>query len=832
MAITVNTTDTFEQWRVKTNQLGSDVDSNIAAVRADITSNVATINANIASPTGNIVTGNLTINQNVFGNAIKISSNNVMIGGLAGNVNAGNNNTFLGSNAGLCNTNGCQNTFVGSVAGCKNCSGENNTFTGNSAGRNNTSGCNNSFFGSNAGVFNTTDGCNTFIGASAGRNNDGGFNNSFLGAFSGCSNTGGDLNTFAGVFSGVNNTLGSCNTFFGTESGCSNTSGCNNTFIGYRAGCAVTTGVNNTIIGNVAGSAALSNTVIIAAGSNVRAYIDSTGNVGIGTSSSTPLSQLDISNSASFDPTQSFYRATTNSGAGVGRINWDGNNSSAARVTYARIQAEITGTTAGSHTGNLNFYTSTAGTLTEKMRINSSGNVGIGTTGATGPLSVKTDTDFVIAMRTTSASNGARVVALNLAENAYKDLVVDGANVQIATGGNERVRIDSAGNMGIGTSSPQRQLEVYTAAGGTSVQVRSSAVTTDFGVVSTNDAALLYTRTNHPIVVGTNDVERVRIDSSGICVGGNVKFGSSTTTNTFLGFNAGCSNTTGCQNLFVGFCAGVCNTCGSRNTFIGTCSGFDMTFGTDNSFLGFDAGKYNTGSSNSFFGSFAGACMFGSSGNTFIGRNAGRHHRGASNTFLGHLAGEGSVFPALNSGNFNVFLGSCAGVRVTSGNYNTGAGPRAGCNVTSGANNIFIGRDSGECLACTTTESNRIVMGNNTHTLACIQIAWSVASDVRDKCIYGPVPFGKTFLRQINPITYSFKNRETNEITDDRKRYGFCAQEISALEGGEDIIVNTDDPNKLGMSHEYLIPILVNAVKELADDLDELRAEIQQLKSN
>jgi hypothetical protein len=47
------------------------------------------------------------------------------------------------------------------------------------------------------------------------------------------------------------------------------------------------------------------------------------------------------------------------------------------------------------------------------------------------------------------------------------------------------------------------------------VQLRSSAITTDFGITSANDASLLYTRTNHPIVFGTNDTERMRIDASG-----------------------------------------------------------------------------------------------------------------------------------------------------------------------------------------------------------------------------------------------------------------------------------------------------------------------------
>jgi len=130
------------------------------------------------------------------------------------------------------------------------------------------------------------------------------------------------------------------------------------------------------------------------------------------------------------------------------------------------------------------------------------------------------------------------------------------------------------------------------------------------------------------------------------------------------------------------------------------------------------------------------------------------------------------------------------------------------------------------------TGSNCIVIGNASHTTACIQIAFGVASDIRDKHVFGCVQHGRDFLRNINPIKYSFKDRETNEITDERVRYGFSAQEVLELEGDENIIVQNINPDKLGITHDYLLPVLVNAIKELDAENTLLKAEIAAIKAH
>lgn len=379
-------------------------------------------------------------------------------------------------------------------------------------------------------------------------------------------------------------------------------------------------------------------------------------------------------------------------------------------------------------------------------------------------------------------------------------------------------------------------------------------------------------------------------DSTGISGAYNIFIGSnagqrtcsSTQYNIFLGRIAGLFNTTGSENLFIGSVSGLNNVGGSANTFLGVDSGVENINGNGSTLIGYAAGCRNNGQFNVHVGYYSGLGIYSGGGatptigtacqNVSVGALSGRHSYGCFNAFLGFSAGccsgsnnntyLGYLSGMCNSsGASNLYAGACSGVSGSSGNANvllgfrsgeiqSGScnvfvGTRSGLNVTTGTNNLIIGHNSGQTTATPTglvnitTESNRIVMGNSSHTCAQIQVAWTAVSDVRDKCIFGPVPHGKGFLQNINPIEFAFKDRETGEVIDDqnKRRYGFCAQEVLESEGDNPVIVSTEDPNKLFMTNDYLIPVIVNAIKELdlenknfKDLIDELTNSLQELK--
>jgi hypothetical protein len=87
----------------------------------------------------------------------------------------------------------------------------------------------------------------------------------------------------------------------------------------------------------------------------------------------------------------------------------------------------------------------------EVMRIDSSGNVGIGTSSASGALHVsRSGLEAGITLERTSSATAKFTIAANDGNLTFTD----------AANSAERMRIDSSGNVGIGESSPAEKLEV------------------------------------------------------------------------------------------------------------------------------------------------------------------------------------------------------------------------------------------------------------------------------------------------------------------------------------------------------------------------------------
>jgi hypothetical protein len=147
------------------------------------------------------------------------------------------------------------------------------------------------------------------------------------------------------------------------------------------------------------------------------------------------------------------------SGDGIGALIFAGADGSEF-VQAASIVAQVDGTPGDDDMpGRLIFSTTADGasSTTERMRIDSSGNVGIGGTPANGMLELfKASGEAVLRINSTAASSW---VTFNPSSAAYLHNVTATPMI-FTTNATERMRIDSSGNVGLGTTAPSQKLHV------------------------------------------------------------------------------------------------------------------------------------------------------------------------------------------------------------------------------------------------------------------------------------------------------------------------------------------------------------------------------------
>jgi hypothetical protein len=200
-----------------------------------------------------------------------------------------------------------------------------------------------------------------------------------------------------------------------------------------------------------------------------------------------------------------------------------------------------------------NGYLAFGAESSEQMRLTSTG-LGIGTSSPNYKLDVQDASSGAVRIRTTSSGNANLIIqtvaggtaAIDLENAAGINRILGGlggtSNLSFHTSGSERMRLDSSGNLGIGTSSPTAKLDVqgighfYSGATGTfnhlnvgrttsEARVAVAAATNDFltGMVAGDTAfysvstgnAWYGTASTGVAIFTTNNTERMRLDASG-----------------------------------------------------------------------------------------------------------------------------------------------------------------------------------------------------------------------------------------------------------------------------------------------------------------------------
>jgi len=315
-----------------------------------------------------------------------------------------------------------------------------------------------------------------------------------------------------------------------------------------------------------------------------------------------------------------------------------------------------------------------------------------------------------------------------------------------------------------------------------------------------------------------------------------LRYNTSGYNNTASGYQSLFSNITGYSNTASGYQSLRSNTTGEKNTASGyrslytNTNSYNNARGRENTASGYESLYSNTtGYKNTAFGV-----------NSLYSNISGNY-----NTASGHESSYSNTY-----GQYNTASGRYSLYTNASGSYNTAIGVWSLFDVEDGANNIGLGNHAGRSSSpsgsISGSSSNIMCLGNNSiQALYCADTSIS-SSDGRDKTDVEDFTAGLDFITQMRPVTYRWDKR-TDYLDDDntdplsitpdgthkkpKQHIGFISQEVQVLEQAlgfatdkdNELICNTnEDATAMGLKYERLVPLLVNAIKELSAKVEAL----------
>ncbi len=526
-----------------------------------------------------------------------------------------------------------------------------------------------------------------------------------------------------------------------------------------------------------------------------RMRIDTSGNVGIGTSS--PTTKLQVNGGVAIN-------GATFPSSGVGmELIWDGTQSvvqSYSRSGGAYQPLWLDGSFVRVNTNG-----------TEKMRIDSSGNVGIGITtpvsyAGYGNLTVNGTSGGTLTLRNSANTNSSEMAAT--ASEVYLKSVA-ATPLWFGTNNTEKMRITSAGDVGIGTATPDIFGRFYTRtvginSSGTSIlQINGTTYGgIDLGFNGTRTATMLaetggfylQTTTASAMSLGTNSVERMRIDSSG---------------------NVGIGTASPSFKLDVqGNSSSTATVVRSRNndTSASSLAAFNCSTGQ-----GVNAEWY----------SYSGANWFGTKSNhpqIFITNNTERARidssgnvliNRSSDSGLGKLNVEGGA--DITGG--NVYLCRDTGSVFVGTTVEPSGVGTSGVNIqdlSGTAGRIFLGKTASGAYDALANYHNGTYVGGVVYSDTAT--SFPTSSDIRLKHDIVDAPEASSLIDAIQVRSFKWNADNTEQ------RYGFVAQELVTV--APEAVSQPEDPEgMMGVDYSKLVPMLVKEIQSM-------RLRLAQLEGN
>ena len=457
--------------------------------------------------------------------------------------------------------------------------------------------------------------------------------------------------------------------------------------------------------------------------------------------------------------------------------------------TGAFTRVTVTGSTAPVNglylpaTNALGFATNS----TERVRIDSSGNVGIGTSSPGVKLDVSgaaRGTDVIGSTRLRVVSGVTSVHWLS----SINDLIGSGSTTDAAFGAygsfnwypnngtTLAMKLDSSGNLGIGTSSPGTKLDI----GSGTLRIKNATGDTGGLLIyqAASDTSTIFNYYSGPLVFGTGNAEKMRLDSSG-------NLGLGVTPSGWSGGNAGFQTPYGwiVGNNQVNL---LCNTyynAGTKYVQNGYASGIQMS--TSGGIVFSLAGNNTSGAgANSVF---TAAMTLDSSGNLLVGKTA---------------TDNSERLGVKSSGSTN----STYAVRVDN----------------SAATAMFMVRDDGYVRSPTTYNltggtANVVIDANGFFTRATSSLRYKKDVVDYDK--------GLEIVNLLRPVYYKSSVAGADGTIPDTQFAGMIAEEIDVL-GLSEFVEYGPDGEVESIRYGNMVSLAFKAIQELSAELNELKKRI------
>ena len=399
------------------------------------------------------------------------------------------------------------------------------------------------------------------------------------------------------------------------------------------------------------------------------------------------------------------------------------------------------------------------------ITIDSSENVGIGTGSPARALEVHSSSSPVLESVASSTNNSSLRLRGSTSSGHYWDVQhVHGDNdLTFGWSGSEKVRITDTGNVGIGNSSPTRNLTVGDTAASSTINIKSSAAN-GYSILALGDSV----DDNYAQIFLDNATNKLQIQNGGGGVLGNRGITLDSSENVGIGTSSpaarlslGADIPTNGQTLHLYQSSNIRY-------------GFGIVAGTLRSYAASDGVLSFGHVSNSDGSTYSEKMRIDTSGNVLIA---------------------GTSFSAIDSA-------TQKGIALR-----TIAGRQINC-LDSGGNAFefnTVGNGNAGEITCTGTSTN-----------------YSTSSDYRLKNVKGNIENALERTLKLNPVVFEWK-------ADKRISEGFIAHEAQEIFG--DAVNGEKDGEKMqSMDYGRITPLLVKAIQEQQIQIEALQSEINLLK--